>query len=180
MLNWYDMPGALDIENNDAYIEKMAIDDCEENTDVALKSRNIRKTCSWIENRNHKKKMIRRFLSMNPAMDFSNNKGTDCINAIVLNTPKYTEDGFYDPRISYNFNTYCNIFLSRRGDLRVYHGASAINRSGIYTLGKKDKESYQKVTNRRIRHLKVDIDADAPNNYAYFKKAFNPMIDYLW
>lgn len=174
MTNWYEIPGALDVENNEAYLEKMAIDECEDdNNAVHSKGRNIRTTCSYVEKRLHKKMLIRRFLSMNPAMDFSKIKGTDCINAIVHTTPEHTETDFYDPRKNYNFNTYYNIFLSRRGDLRIYHGTSKRYRSGIYIIETRDRES-QKVINRRIRHLAIDDDDSvSTNRYSYFKKALS-------
>ncbi len=174
MLNWYEMPGALDFDNNPAFAEKMELDNREDDSvTVPSKGRNMRTTSSYVEKRLNKKKLVRRFLSMNPAMDFSINKGTDCINADVLTNPEYKEDGFYDPWKNYNFNTYCNIFISRRGDLRVYHGTAKRYRSGIYIIETRDRES-QKVTNRRIRHLLIDVDDSvSANSYAYFKKAMS-------
>ena len=140
MINWYEMPGALDnLENNPAYLEKIAIDaEPEQNAAVTITHRQLRSTCSWIEKRNYKKKMVRRFLSINPDMDYSKLDGTTCGAAIYLCFPDYNDGDFYDPKMVYSFNPYSRVFLSPRGDLRKYHGAASFCR-GSYTLGCKDK-----------------------------------------
>lgn len=180
MLNWYDMPGALDgFENDPAYLDKAVIDDkAEQNPAITISHGKIRSTCAWIEKRNYKKKMVRRFLSINPDMDYSKLGGTRCSPAIYLCFPDYNDGDFYDPKMIYNFNPHSRIFLSPRGDLRKYHGAVSVSPCrGSYALGHKDK-AVSKITNRCLRHLATD--EEVPRSYSYCKKLYGPMIDDLW
>lgn len=66
MINWYEMPGALeDFESNPAYHEKLAIDadfDLVKNVIPANKQTSCRNDCSWVKKRKYKKKLVRRFL----------------------------------------------------------------------------------------------------------------------
>lgn len=177
MLNWYDLPGALDdFENNPAYLEKLETDSEEEiETEEKFCERKAT-TCTWFKKRNYKKKMVRRFLSINPDMDYSKSYGMRCSPAIYLCFPSFEEDGFYDPKMTYTFNPYTHIFLSPRGDLWKYHGEAFPIRSS-YALGRKDKVT-ARITNRRIRHLAVDEDIS--NSYTYLKKSCSPMINRIW
>ena len=180
MINWYEMPGALDnFEYNPAYHEKLVID-----ADVAplkkvpsYSNQTIHLTdCSWVKKRKYKKKMVRQFLSINPDMDFSKHPGMRCSRGIYLCFPAYDDGDFYDPRMTYSFNSYTRVFLSLRGDLRKYHGAAFPFRDS-YALGPKDKD-VAKITNRRIRHHA--LDEDMSSNYSYCKKLYGPLIDEIW
>lgn len=179
-MKWYDMPGVLDaLESHPAYLEKLAVDaDAELTADmiptvVRTKTRSV---CSWVRKRKHKKKMVRRFLTINPDMDYSKLHGMRCSPAIYLCFPTYNEGDFYDPKMTYSFNPYTRVFLSLRGDLRKYHGAAFPIR-GSYALGAKDKNA-AKITNRRIRHLALDDNMS--NNYSYCKKLYGSLIDEIW
>ena len=180
MVAWYDMPGALDdFESHPAYLEKLVVDADDEVTrenvltHTNAKSRNV---CSWIKKRKHKKKMVRRFLSINPDMDYAQLHGMRCEPAIYLCIPSYNEGDYYDPKITYSFNPYTRVFLSLRGDLRKYHGAAFPIRSS-YALGPKDKDA-AKITNRRIRHRA--LDDETVGSYSYCKKLYGPLIDEIW
>lgn len=122
MAEWYDMPSALDdFESHPAYLEKLAVDaDDEETTDTisANKKAKARSVCSRIKKRKHKKKMVRRFLSINPDMDYAKLHGRRCEPAIYLCIPSYNEGDYYDPKSTYSFNPYTKVILSLRGDLR--------------------------------------------------------------
>lgn len=178
MLYWYDMPGALDdLESNVAYLEKMAVDvEVEQESSGTLNKACFKRVNSWVRKRNYKKKMIRRFLSINPDMDYSKFCGTSCSPAIYLCIPSFNDGDYYDPKMTYNFNPYEKIFLSPRGDLRKYHGAVYPVR-GSYALGHKDKDN-AKITNRRIRHQ--EIDEEMINNHSYNKKVYGPLVDRIW
>ena len=116
MINWYEMPGALDnFERNPAYHEKLAIDaDIEpvRNMMPANKQAFRQIDCSWVKKREYKKKLVRRFLSINPDMDYSKRHGTRCSPAIYLCFPTYNDGDFYDPKMTYSFNPYTRVFLS--------------------------------------------------------------------
>ena len=178
MINWFEIPGALDdFASNPSYVEKIAVDNemrCEPRD--SKKRNTIRKSCAWIEKRNHKKRIVRRFLSMNPSMDYSTLKDVSCQPAIYINFPEFSEGKFYNPRMEYCFNPYNKIYLSRRGDLRKYHGAISYYHGG-YALGHKSKDD-SKITNRRIRH--VDNIEDIPSQHSCCKKLYGPMIEDLW
>ena len=180
MVKWHDMAGALDdFESHLAYLEKLAVDAVVEvTTDVIPTSekKKARIVCSWVRKRKHKKKMVRRFQTINPDMDYSKLYGMRCSPAIYLCFPSYNEDGYYDPKMTYSFNPYTKVFLSLRGDLRKYHGAAFPIR-GSYALGSKDKEA-AKITNRRIR--RHALDENMSSSYSYCKKLYGPLIDEIW
>ena len=179
MLNWFDMPGALDgFESSPEYLEKMTFDymDAEEKNADQMRIGKGSRDCAWVRNRNNKKKLIRRFLSINPSMDYSKLSGIRCKSAIYMCFPEYYEGKFYDPKMEYNFNPYNKVFLSPRGDIRKYHGEVSPWR-GSFALGRKEKGVSQ-ITNRRIRQLN-DFD-ELPSNYSDCKKLYGPPVDDLW
>ena len=88
---------------------------------------------SWARKRAYKKKLVRQFLSINPAMDFSKFGGTGRGSAIYCWFAGYENGEFYDPRMEYCFNPYYSVYLSRRGDLRKFAGQNSYCRGG-YTL----------------------------------------------
>lgn len=180
MAEWYDMPGALDdFESHPAYLEKLAVDaDFEVTKEVISPSEKTtdRSVCSWVKNRKHKKKMVRRFLTINPDMDYSKLYGMRCSPAIYLCFPSYNDGNYYDPKMTYSFNPYTRVFLSLRGDLRKYHGAAFPIR-GSYALGAKDRDA-AKITNRRIR--RHALDEETVGSYSYCKKLYGPLIDEIW
>ena len=172
-----DMFDALnDIENNPLYKEKVSMDLAMEASTPTRNGRRTNKTCAWVKKRNYKKKMVRRFLSANPDMDFSAFRGTNCSSGIYLRYFDYNNGDYYDPKMVYSFNIYTRVFLSPRGDLRKYRGDIFPIRMS-YALGARNKE-LSMVTNRRIRHQ--PIDEETSNNYAYCKKLYSPYIDEIW
>ena len=175
MTNWYDMPGALDnLESNPAYLEKMAIDNIEDSTKEVCSTRKTKTKydCAWVKKRHYKKKLVRKFLSVNPAMDYTKNTGTYCRNAIYVDIPFYEGEYLYW-KMAYNFNPYTKVFLSVHGDLRKYYGP-VLSVRGTYGLGFRGMD-FSQITNRRIRHCPVD--RDVPTSYACCKKVFGPHDD---
>ena len=158
------------------YAEKYLLD--EEDVYCTTKPKRAEKLRenAWNRKRHYKKKMVRRFLTMNPAMDFSNMAGQNCRQAIYIHYPNVFDGEYQDPRMEYALNPYTKVFLSPRGDLRVYHGNISYIR-GSYTLANKDK-SLQRVTNRRIR--KASMEDIATTNFSYCKKCYGPWVDDLW
>lgn len=179
-MNWYDMPGALDgFENNPAYHEKMEVE-TDHQTEKVTSPFNYKAvpvgTNSWIKKREFKKKMVRRFLTINPGMDYSKLYGDRCVPAIYICTPNYNNGDYYDPRVTYSFNPYTHVFLSRRGDIRKYHGVVSVDRN-IYVLSRRDK-TVTKAVNRKIRHMSIDEDASVYN--AVYKKIYGNFINGIW
>ena len=166
MLNWYDLPGALDgFENNPAFLEKLAMDS-EEEIEVKCRPYNRKAThdsCSWVKKRRYKKKMVRRFLSINPDLDYSSSRGMRCCKGYYIHT---SNDNI--PRHDYTFNRYTNIYLSRRGDLRKFNGKVVLEDKRL-SLWKKDK-SVEKLTNRRIRYN--ESNEEECRNHSYCKKLY--------
>lgn len=158
------------------YREKMAVDERDGNVTSARRNRSIRETCSWIEKRNYKKKLVRRFLSLNPAMDYSEIEGTFCKQGIYINTAQYNDDGYYDPGCQYNFNVYNRIYLTPHGFLRKYHGVISYERIG-YALGCKDK-SFSKKVNRKIRYRSIDDEKSCAESI--YKKYHGIMKRGIW
>lgn len=179
MQNWFDMAGALEgFDSNPEYLEKMTIDYAAADGKNVVQKRRSESihACAWVRNRNHKKKLIRRFLSINPDMDYSKLSGTRCEPAIYLCFPEFNDGKFFDPKMEYNFNPYSRVFLSPRGDIRKYHGEVSPCR-GSFALGRKEKE-VSRITNRRIRHL--NASDELPTSHSYCKKLYGPLKDDLW
>ena len=122
--------------------------------------------------------MVRRFLSMNPAMDYSAMKGLYHFNkGIYLNSACYDLDNasFYDPHVNYCLNPYTRVYLTYRGDLRIMHGD--IFRIGTsFALGYTKKKAI-KCMNRKLRKAEF---FDGIPSYSFCKKYYCPMIDEIW
>lgn len=180
MKRCFDMPGALDnFESNPIYLEKLAIDaeaELAKNVTTAGKRKSNRSYCSWVKKRNYKKKMVRRFLTINPDMDYSKVEGMRCTPVIWIRHFYYNDGDYYDPKMTYSINPYTRVFLSLRGDLRKYHGLVSYSHYSI-ALGPKEKDT-AKITNRRIRHHA--LDEEASSNYSYCKKLYGPLVDQTW
>lgn len=176
-MKWYEMSGALDnFECNPAYLEKVALD-TDDNPTIKVVSFNRTEadqpSSSWIKKRKYKKKLVRRFLSVNPDMDYSQSHGTRCNPALYCYYLSCNDGDAYDPKMSYNLNPYTRVFLSVRGDLRKYHGSVYPMRS-CYALERKDK-STARMTNRRIRYHALDEETISGCSYSYYKKLFGPL-----
>ncbi|MDO5435543.1 MAG: hypothetical protein Q4G19_04160 [Clostridia bacterium] len=185
MAEWYDVSGALDnLENNELYSEKYRNDNGAENGRrvVCRHGRGYGKgvrDSARIRNRAYRNRLRRRFLSMNPAMKTGRTKGMSCVEAIYAFYPEYTENGFFDPRLDYVFNPYEKLYISRRGDIRKYHGnVSYDHRYGVFSLAKKDAY-VTRLTNRRIRRESIG-EGSRPVKLSYYKKLYGPIVDDLW
>lgn len=166
MMNWYDLPGALDgFESNPAYLEKLAVDSEEEieGMDRPSGKRVTQTSCSWVKKRRYKKKMVRRFLSINPDLDYSSSHGMRCCKGYYIHDE---HESF--PRHYYTFNRYTKVYLSRRGDLRKFNGQVVFENKRL-SLWKKDK-TVGKLTNRRIHYN--ENYGEACRTHSYCKKLY--------
>lgn len=171
MENWFDYPEVFcDLENDPHLLEKLMLDEEYDNQVGVHKSVKKERANTWDRKRRYKKKTVRKFLSLNPAMDYSGLYGMRCASAIYLCYP-YVVDGVYqDPQTEYCINPYTKVFLSRHGDLRIYRGnISYIN--GNFALSNKDR-TIQRTTNKRIR--KEAENEERPQTYSYYKKSLGP------
>lgn len=141
--------------------------------------KNVRGECAWERKRRYKKRMVRRFLSMNPAMDYSRIKGHGCPDGIYLDFRDPADEDYKSPRKSYWINPYTRIYISPRGDLRKYNGDMLYDRSGDFALCSGYKNTAKKMTNRRIR--RVPVDAELPTSESCRRKAYGPRKDeFFW
>ena len=138
----------------------------------SLTSHRLKKTRegAWVRKRLYKKKMVRRFLDLNPSMNYSQLCGTDCRRGIYQ-FDHNLDDDVYDSYPLYCLNRNNHIFLSVRGDLRIYHGALFSHGIFNYTMG--GRNDIRKITNRRLR--KLPFDAEGASNYAFCKKLCAPI-----
>ena len=177
MKNWYEHYDVVERMNRDPeYKEKLK---CEDDRETKAHKKNAirrKREDAWSRKRSHKKKMVRRFLSMNPAMDYSEFGGTSRGNGIYVSDSGASDGKYRNARTQYCMNPYTKVYLSPRGDLRVYHGNVSYIR-GSFTLVKKDKMQ-QKLTNKRIRMER--ITEESGGSYSYKKKLFGPEDDDLW
>lgn len=181
MINWYDdLAVWANMEDNNEFMQKVNLDEED------FKKIHHRKTCTsvkqrdsaWVRNDRHKKRMRHCFLSINPAMNIDELGGMKCSEAIYLHWPTFEDGKFHDARMEYCLNPYEKIFLSKRGDLRVYHGNVFYHRSGSFTLVNKDP-FVSKLTNKRIRNDAIS-EEESPKHYSFYKKCYGPRVDDLW
>lgn len=167
---------------NDYWDASAASKKSEQDTDEQTHQRkdhrrkNARRACSWVRKRDHKKKMVRRFLSMNPAYDFSKSAGLRPEPAIWLSCSHFNGDTFFDPMLTYSINPYYHIYLSSRGNLRIYHGSISFDH-GSFALGRKNRDAKKK-TNKLLR--KIRSDEDMIHCSSVCKKIGRTPRDYIW
>lgn len=167
---WCGLSDALDnMESNAIFLEKVALDDgapmdllCP--TPKAKSARD----CSWVKKRHYKKKLIRRFLTIDPAQDFSKVIGTRCEAAVFWEIKKWEDKN--SSRVS-PFNPYTKTFKSPRGDIRVYHGKIEDINKNHFNTNRKNR-CVKHLKHKRIRSFKVDEDGGL--SYGYVKKVCTP------
>ena len=160
MTSFNDYMCLLDnIDNNPLYLEKRMMDDEMVCADVPKRVCNHYRDCSWIRNRKHKKKLISRFLSLNPTMDYTHFYGCR------------PEEGWYfctDSKGEYDINPFSHVYLSQRGDIRVLHGTILSFDKAFFLSSRKEIKTRARATNRKIRHAKINEDMSL--QYSFYKK----------
>lgn len=171
MNEWFDFTDN-ELENNDEYIEKMNIEDSyesEENeNDYIFSKKTDSRPNAYLRNRKYKKKQLKKFLSLNPGMDFNNVEPLErTYNAIYISSPKET----------YSINHANHLFLSKRGNIEQYRGWVLWTCDGGYVVLTNKDHSMGKITNRRIRYEDV-CDDDIATLYSIYKKRYSPVNRY--
>ena len=131
---------------------------------------------SWVRKRNYRKKLVRRFLSMNPAYHFTEFRGIRPEPAVWLNRYTLHNGKDYDPMLEYDINPYFCIYVSPRGDLRKYRGVVSFDH-GQYALCNKNR-MMSRITNRRLR--RIPADQDLPSSFSACRKAYGPPVENGW
>lgn len=163
-------------ESNSDYLEKMALDKKAYLPSAKNHKKAKQRDNSWVRDRAYKKKLVRKFLSINPSMNYSLSPGMRCEYAIYMSYP-HTFDGKYvNHRFQYVLNPYTKIFASEHGDLRKCNKGIAYERGNLSIYNIKLNQS--KITNRRIR--KIPIDDETSYKFSYCKKKFGPYVDNGW
>lgn len=167
MTAWDDFVASLDnLDNNPLYLEKIMMDDEEGFSDEPKRVFSPNRESARNRTRKHKKNLMRRFLSQKPTMDLTKVFGCR------------PESGWYiamDIHDDYSINPITHVYLSPRGDVRVLHGAIPMHCNRVFQLSsRKEIKALAKVTNRKIRHAK--INEDTPLQYSFYKK----QVEKLW
>lgn len=166
----------LDMASHTEFIGKNLNDEKDVNEPVSTVHQNShRRLSGWYRKRMYRKKLIRRFLSCNPALNIAETPGTRARNAVVLCDFR---DEPFNPRHDYSINLYEKLYISLAGDIRVckkrivHHGDCRL--FGIFPSEIPDAKHY---TNRRIRSKTTKMDDSIPSSPAYYKKKYSRLID---
>lgn len=123
---------------------------------------------SWVKKDIYRKKMKRKFYSMNPGMDKKGIIPLRNLNCIWIDTDKATNGGLY------NINPVNHIYLTPRGHYEQFRGSYERCTAGIvFGLGTKDR-TVGALTNRRIRRIRINED-DSILKHSEYKKLLGPM-----
>ena len=127
--------------------------------------------CAWVRKHEHKKRMRRKYMLMHHQGDSQGEKGMQLRDAI------YCAWDITDWRTHGYVNYHQHLYLSARGDIRVYHG-SITAYPHIYTPVPTYSRKYHAVqANRRIRHIK-DVE-ESTVSYSWLKKRYTCFDDGL-
>ncbi len=127
--------------------------------------------CAWVRKHEHKKRMRQKYMIMHHQGDSQGEKGMQLRDAI------YCVWGITDWRTHGYVYYHQHLYLSSRGDIRVYHG-SITAYPHIYTPVPTYSRKYHAVqANRRIRHMK-DMEESAVS-YSWLKKRYTCFDDGL-
>lgn len=175
----YSMEMELALKEMDVhpeFSEKIFIDMEEETNDwdYVFHQSSTQRPNGWQRKREYKKKLFRRFLSLNPSLNIA-----DVLGSRQGRGPHYVRfEEPFDPRSKYTLNLYERLYLSPAGDIRVckrriiHHGGCK-----AYRLRQSDLPFAKQYTSRRIRSKVIPDDARAPSGRAYYRKQNSMLID---
>lgn len=166
------------MEDDLNYLSKRALEEADEPMEPSNADRcNRPRESAWTRKRSYRKKLVRRFLAQNPAMDLSQLRGTKCNSGIYIDCPfVWDESDLGCDMMSYSFNPFTKTFCSERGDIRKYHGRISIATSScFFAMGQNNLPA--KLTNKRIRQMPLN---DCAARFSYYKKAYGSWIDNTW
>lgn len=170
MGNWFNITDD-ELQGINEFTEK-----CTDNTDydekeiLTGKSKPHREN-SWIRKNKFRYNLVRRFLSVKPNMN-----PYECYplkrtgNIIYINSEVATDGG------RYCLNHVNHLYMTKRGFIEQYRGRVEWCRDGsIYGIGRKNRD-ISKITNRRIRHARIDIEGWEILKYSTYKKKYGPRL----
>lgn len=165
---WYAHPDVLFFEKNPLFIEKLSIDsNVPEKPQSTIRHKKASRNIGRVRRSKYKYKLLKRFLTIDPAMDYSKLKGTRCESAVNWHIKYWLDKDTKDHMIC-EFNPYNKTFISKRGDVRRYYGKIEEVRKNRFNTNCKCRK-VKKLKHRKIRHFAVD--ADGGLSYAYVKMA---------
>lgn len=155
MINWYEMPGALEgFESNPAYQEKLAIDahiEPDKSVMPANEQAFCRSDCLCLKKHKHKKKRVRRFLTVNSDMVYSKFQGMRCSPANEYKANKhFARDDLWK---YYRNRHYDHRYLDRK----------YIRIKGTDGFSKQDKVYYRRLFRRSL--WKRNFEMPAKGNF---------------
>lgn len=126
---------------------------------------------SWIKKHKYRRMLKKRFLSVKPNMNLD-----ECY-------PLWeTKDSIYvDTEVARDGGTYClnhinHLYMTKRGHIEQFRGRVEWRRGGtVFGIGNKEHE-VGKITNRRIRHEKIDMEEGEALRYSTYKKKYGPKL----
>jgi len=139
---------------------------------IVNRSKTVKKNVrnSWISKRLYRKKVIRKFLLLNPSMKIKEIEPLNSVNNVIW----LDKDAFTNGK-KYNINHVNHMFLNKRGHIEVFTGRLEwCPNGGCFGMEPKNKKIGH-ITNRRIRYLRTDANSERMN-YIYYKKNFSPKI----
>lgn len=171
MENWLNITDE-EIYKIDAFTEKYNMDDADAFVDVIgrYKSKRIREN-SWVRKNRFRKNLKKRFLSLKP--DMTQDECYPLVstgNTIYLNSEAATDGGCYC------LNHVNHLYMTRRGHVEQFTGRVEWCHDGLlYGIEGKNHE-VARITNRRIRHEKIDVEEGGVLRYSTYKKKYAPKL----
>lgn len=156
----------------DEYVEKIYQDD-KSDSSVMIKDCHQKRNRenSWIRKKRYRKKLIKRFLSVKPDMTSEECYPMESTGNVV----------YLNPEAAINGGCYClnhvnHLYMTRRGFTEQFRGRVEWWYGGtIYGIERKNHD-IGKITNRRIRHEKIDVENGEVLRYSTYKKKYAPKL----
>lgn len=155
----------------DEYVEKAyQDDDCVALVKEVSRSKKVREN-SWVKKKRYRQRLRKSFLSLKPDMT-----PEECYplystgNVIYLN-PEASIDGG-----CYCLNHVNHLYMTKRGYIEQFRGRVEWCCDGrLYGIERKDHD-IGRITNRRIRHEKIDFEDGEVLRYSTYKKKYGPKL----
>lgn len=165
----------LEMDSHPEFIGKNLIEETNAKGPVVVHQNSHPRLSGWYRKRLYRKKLIRRFLSANPALNISEMPGASMKRASVSCDFK---GGPFNPRHDYSINLHEKLYIATGGEIRaskkriVHHGGWKL--FGISANTIPDAKKY---TNSRIRSKAIRMDDIIPSYPSYYRKKYSRLID---
>lgn len=170
MNNWFNITDE-ELECSEEYIAKISC--CEEELSLSITNayRKKERENSWIRKNEYRKKKRQRFLSEKPDMSEDECFPLPCTSSMIyINSEKSTNGGCYC------LNHVNHLYMTKRGYVEQFRGrVEWCAGGGIFGIEAKD-HTIGKITNRRIRYEKVDVEDGNLLKYSTYKKKYGPKL----